>query len=136
MSTLASVILYQFPSTEWIDDILLWPPVDFPSLFIEIHTGEAQGMQKSGSLHYYQGFIALMVCALGHGWVQTVIYHSIGIDGTHCILKAKTNPSQMLNDKPPEPWVAVDLNQLWLHTTHVWLGEIHSYYVTLQITVF
>ena len=25
MSTLASVNLYPFPSTEWIDDILLWP---------------------------------------------------------------------------------------------------------------
>ena len=50
MSTLASGNLYQFPSTEWIDDILLWPPVDFPSLcayFVEIHTGEAQGKQKS-----------------------------------------------------------------------------------------
>ena len=41
---------YQFPSTEWIDDILLWSPVNFPSLcanFIEMHTGEAQGIQKS-----------------------------------------------------------------------------------------
>ena len=50
MSTLASFNLYQFPSTEWIDDIMLWPPVDFPSLctyFIEMHTGEAQGIQKS-----------------------------------------------------------------------------------------
>ena len=57
---------YQFTSTEWIDDILLWPPVDFPSLytyFIDAPGGYTREKLKAykslEAYNYYQRFVAL-----------------------------------------------------------------------------
>ena len=32
ISTLATIDPYQFQNAEWVDDIFMWPPVEFPSL--------------------------------------------------------------------------------------------------------
>ena len=34
MSILATIDPYQFPNAESVDDILLWPPVEFPCKFV------------------------------------------------------------------------------------------------------
>ena len=66
MLTLKTLDPYQFPSTEWIDDVLLWPPVDFPSLytyFIDAPGGYTREKLKAykslEAYNYYQRFVAL-----------------------------------------------------------------------------
>ena len=64
--TLKTLDPYQFPSTDWIDDVLLWPPVDFPSLyrfFIDAPGGYTRKKLKAykslEAYNYYQRFVAL-----------------------------------------------------------------------------
>jgi len=49
---------YKLSSEAWIDDVTLWPSVEFPEIVLyisvanswKVHSGETKGLQESGSL--------------------------------------------------------------------------------------
>uniref|UniRef100_A0A1X7VKI9 SWIM-type domain-containing protein n=1 Tax=Amphimedon queenslandica TaxID=400682 RepID=A0A1X7VKI9_AMPQE len=87
---------------EWEDDISLWPPVEYGCIWTYLidspreYTKDSLKAYKSlAAYNYYYS-----------GWVKTVYYANVN-DKT-CLLRAKVMPSQRINDKPHDAWLAVE----------------------------
>ena len=93
---------YKLPSEAWIDDVTLWPPVEFPDIVVYLlqtpgkYTREKLKAYKS--LEAYNYFVS--------DWVGTYYYHKI-TDSEFCVIKAAVRPSQRLSEKPHRPWVGL-----------------------------
>ena len=52
---------YKLSSEAWIDNVTLWPPVEFPDIVLyllqtpswKVHSGETKGLQESGTVEAY-----------------------------------------------------------------------------------
>ena len=93
---------YKLSSEAWIDDVTLWPPVEFPDIVLYLlqtpgkYTREKLKAYKS--LEAYNYFLS--------DWVGTCYYHKI-TDSEFCVIKAAVRPSQRLSEKPHRPWVGL-----------------------------
>ena len=93
---------YKLSLEAWIDDVTLWPPVEFPDIVLYLlqtpgkYTREKLKAYKS--LEAYNYFLS--------DWVGTCYYHKI-TDSEFCVIKAAVRPSQRLSEKPHRPWVGL-----------------------------
>ena len=94
---------YEIPADAWVDDPTTWPDLEYPEVYEYlintpgVFTKEA--MQNRKSLEAHNQFVS--------GWVRTVyLYKNMKMPFT--LMKAEVTPSQRLNEKPHNPWVAVN----------------------------
>ena len=92
---------YSLPNDVWEDNVKLWPPVEFPSIYMYLINTPGkftlETMKAYKSMEAYNYFIS--------GWVDTCYLYKVNRD-IH-IFKAKVLPSQRINESPHNPWVAV-----------------------------
>jgi hypothetical protein len=94
----------------WTLDITEWPNVTFGDIYVYLI--DSPGVYTKESLKAYKSLDAY--CYMS--FVEAVHYNAIRPDCPVCILKSRVKPSQRMNDKPHEPWVAVDKQHgsIWL----------------------
>ena len=105
-----------FLSDKFIDDLTLWPPVEYGNIFcylierLGVYTQEQLLQWKS--IDTYNYFIS--------GHVREVKIWAPS--NSQCILRAEVNPSQKSSDSCHFSWRAMD--KLLLHTVLAWLGTL------------
>ena len=76
-------------SEAWIDDVTLWPPVEFPEIVLYLLQTPGKYTQEKlkayKSLEAYNYFLS--------NWVGTCYYHKV-TDSEFCVIKAAVRPSQ------------------------------------------
>ena len=80
---------YKLSSEAWIDDVTLWPPVEFPEIVLYLLQTPGKYTQEKlkayKSLEAYNYFLS--------NWVGTCYYHKI-TDSEFCVIKAAVGPRQ------------------------------------------
>ena len=92
---------YELPPGSWIDDVTLWPRVEFPDIVLYLidTPGEftREKLKAYKSLEAYNYYVS--------GWVGTCLIHLISEE--FCLLKAEVRPSQRTSSAAHVPWVAI-----------------------------
>ena len=87
-------------SEKFVDDMTLWPPVEYGHIFV--YFIQRPGVYTQKELMQWKSTEAYNYFQSGH--VQQVMV----LPGTDkCILKAKVNPSQRSSDQANEAWLSV-----------------------------
>ena len=84
----------------YVDDMTLWPPVEFGHIFC--YFIERPGVYTQQELMQWKSLDAYNYFQSGHVRLVTVRC----VNPTTCVLKAVVNPSQSSADKAHEAWVA------------------------------
>ena len=86
---------------DFVDDMTLWPPVEYGHIFC--YFIERPGVYMQQQLIQWKSLEAYNYFVSGH--VRSVTVRTV--NPTCCVLKALVNPSQSSPDKAHEAWVAV-----------------------------
>ena len=126
---------YMIPADSWKNDPTSWPQLEWPEVYsylVEtpgVFTREA--MKNRKSLEAYNQFIS--------GWVRTIYAYKKNKKSNFMVLKAEVTPSQRLNEKPHEAWVALATSGATVATAHcscmAGLGESCSHIGALLFKV-
>lgn len=96
----------------WTEDVADWPTVTFGDIYVYLI--DSPGVYTSESLKAYKSLEAYSYI----NFVETVFYNNVLLDCPVCILKASVKPSQRVNTRPHEPWVAVKKESGTIWTAH------------------